>query len=321
MTNTPEKNTTSRRNWFAGSAAVLGAGAVASMVVRAQSSAASPSATNTNDINILNFALRLENLENAFYSQGLATFATKDFQNSATVQGIGGTKIGANIFSYLQGIAQNEADHVVRLTQTVVAMGGTPQPIDCYAFGFKTADQFLQIAQILENTGVSAYDGAIASLTDPNLQTLAATIATVEARHASYLNLLNFSLPFPAPFDTTQTSAQVLAAAGQYLTTGCNPPATQFTYAQAGPTKHAIITTNQTTVKLDGTKSTSANGQPLSFLWNQDLGSPLAAIINDTYATATAILMAGPGEYSIALQVTDTSGNSDQDDLKIIYQP
>jgi rubrerythrin len=320
MTNTSEKNTTSRRNWFAGSAAVLGAGAVASIVARAQSTGTATSNT-TNDINLLNFALRLENLESAFYSQALATFASKDFQNSVTLQAIGGTKIGANIYSYIQGIAQNEADHVLRLTQTIVAMGGTPQPIDCYAFGFKTADQFLQIAQTLENTGVAAYDGAIASLTDPNLQTLAATIATVEARHASLLNLLNFSLPFPTPFDTTQTSAQVLATAGQYLTTGCNPPATQLTYAQAGPTKHAIITTNQTTVKLDGSKSTSANGQPLSFLWNQDLGSPLAAITNDTYPQATAILMAGPGEYSIALRVTDTQGNSDQDDLKIIYQP
>ena len=31
--------------------------------------------------------------------------------------------------------------------------------------------------------------------------------------------------------------------------------------------------------------------------------------------------MGGPGEYSIALKVIDTFGNSDQDDLKIIYQP
>src|SRR5580698_6737194 len=125
MTNTSEKNTTSRRNWFAGSAAVLGAGAVASMVARAQTTGTGTSNT-TNDINILNFTLRLENLENAFYNQGLATFATKDFQNSVTVQAIGGTKIGANLFSYIQAIGKNEADHVLRLTQTIVAMGGTP---------------------------------------------------------------------------------------------------------------------------------------------------------------------------------------------------
>jgi hypothetical protein len=55
--------------------------------------------------------------------------------------------------------------------QTVASLGGAPQPVDCYNFGFKTVDDFLLIAQNLENTGVQAYDGAIASLTDPNLQT------------------------------------------------------------------------------------------------------------------------------------------------------
>ena len=315
MTNTDNRKSNSRRQWFAGSAAALGAGAVASMLARAQTS------SNTNDINILNFALRLENLENAFYSQALAKFAPKDFDNSATVQAIGGSKIGSNLYAYLTAIGQNEQDHVTRLAQTISGMGGTPQPVDCYNFGLTTADAFLQTAQTLENTGVMAYNGAIAMLQSPTLQTLAATIATVEARHASYLNVLNFSLPFSGPLDTTQTMPVILAEIGPFLGTGCPQQPVQLTYAQAGPTKHAIITTNQTTVKLDASRSTSANGQPLTYLWNQDLGSLLAAITNDQFPQATAILLGGPGEYSISLTVRDTFGNSDQDDLKIIYQP
>jgi len=318
MTNQETSKSTSRRDWFSAPAALLGAGAISAMVGRAQTGGG---AGTTNDINIVNFALRLENLEAAFYSQGVSQFAPKDFQNSAAIQAIGGTKIGPNFFASLQLIAQQEQDHVRRLTQLVVGMGGTPQPLDCYNFAFKNADDFLQTAQVLENVGVQAYDGAIASLTDPNLQTLAATIATVEARHAAYLNLLTFNLPFPSPFDTTQTPTQVLAVAGQYLGTGCKPPAVQLTYAQAGPTKHAIITTNSPTVRLDATKSTSFDGKPLQYIWNQDLGSPLTAITNITFPQATAILMAGPGEYSIGLKVIDSAGNNDQDDLKIIYQP
>lgn len=315
MINQENKTSTSRRDWFSAPAALLGAGALSAMFVRAQS------AGTTNNINILNFALRLENLEAAFYNQGVNAFAAKDFQNSVTLQGIGGTKIGANLFGYLQDIAQHEQDHARRLNQLVVSMGGTPQAPDCYNFGFKTADDFLRIAQILENLGVQAYDGAIASVTDTNLQTLLATIATVEARHAAYLNLLTYNLPFPSPFDTTQTTQQILSAAGQYLGTGCTPQPVQLTYAQAGPTKHAIITTNSATVRLDASRSTSADGKPLQYLWNQDLGSPLAAITNLTFPQATAILMAGPGEYSISLTVKDSFGNNDQDDLKIIYQP
>jgi Ferritin-like domain len=53
----------------------------------------------------------------------------------------------------------------------------------------------------LENTGVSAYDGAIAHISAAKLLTVGATIATVEARHASYLNLLNRDVPFPSAFD------------------------------------------------------------------------------------------------------------------------
>ena len=316
MTNTQTTKSTSRRDWLAAPAALLGAGAVASMLARAQSTGAV-----TNDINILNFALRLENLEANFYQQALAMFSPASFASSAALQGIGGTKIGANLVPYLQAIAKHEQDHVNKLVDAVATMGGTPQPADCYNFGLTTADSFLQTAQALENIGVMAYDGAIGMLQNANLQTLAGTIATVEARHAAYLNLLNFTLPFPAPFDTTETVNQVLSAIGPYLTTGCKVTPPQLTQAIAGPAKHSIITTNQSTVQLTANLSTSATGQPLTYLWQQDLGSPLIAIVNDQFENATAILLGGPGEYSIGLKVTDSQNNSDQDDLKIIYQP
>jgi hypothetical protein len=46
-----------------------------------------------------------------------------------------------------------------------------------------------------------AYDGALAYIHKAGLQTAGATIATVEARHASYLRLLNGKVPFPNAFD------------------------------------------------------------------------------------------------------------------------
>jgi hypothetical protein len=315
MTHREMNERASRRAWFAGSAAMLGAGAISSLLLRAQGAGA------TNDINILNFALRLENLESAFYQQALATFAPKDFQNSVTVQTIGGTKIGANLYAYISAIAQDEQDHVAALINAIASLGGTPQPVDCYNFGIKNADGFLQTAQLLENTGVMAYDGAIASLQSPTLQTTAATIATVEARHAAYLNLLNLALPFPNPFDSTQTMQQVLASAGQFLAAGCTPQPTPVTSAVAGPAKLSIITTNSSTVTLDASLSTSATNKPLLYLWSQDLGSPFASIVNPMSRQASAILMSGAGEYSISLTVTDSLGNTDEDDLKIVYRP
>ena len=49
-----------RRGWLNGAAAVVGGGATPQTV---------------NDVNVLNFALRLANLEFAFYQAGLAMFS------------------------------------------------------------------------------------------------------------------------------------------------------------------------------------------------------------------------------------------------------
>jgi hypothetical protein len=64
---------------------------------------------------------------------------------------------------------------------------------------------------------VSAYDGAIGLIDAPELQTAGATIATVEARHAAYLNDLNGDSPFPAAFDTPLSMEEVLAAAAPFF--------------------------------------------------------------------------------------------------------
>ena len=74
-------------------------------------------------------------------------------------------------------------------------------PASNYDFGISGVGSAVRTAKLLENTGVRAYDGAIAHLEAASLLTAGATIATVEARHASYLNLINRSVPFPSAFD------------------------------------------------------------------------------------------------------------------------
>jgi len=71
---------------------------------------------------------------------------------------------------------------------------------------------FLETAQLLENTGVMAYDGAIRYVdAGANLQA-GAQIATVEARHAAYLNLINRDSPFPDAFDMGKKPSEIVAA-------------------------------------------------------------------------------------------------------------
>ncbi len=82
----------------------------------------------------------------------------------------------------------------------------------------------MRTAQVFENTGVKAYDGAPAHIECAKLLTAGATIATVEACHASYLNLLNRDIPFPAPFDRAVAPRTVCEAVQDtYITSSPKP--------------------------------------------------------------------------------------------------
>jgi len=205
-----------RRGFLTTSAKVLGGGAAAlvlagTSLAGGQSAAAAPS-----DIDILNYALTLEHLEAAFYTEGLQRFSRGDFQSARFLRGFGGRAI-STAYEYFQLIRDHEVTHVKTLIGVIQKLGGTPVGPACYNFGYSTVDQFVKVAEALEDTGVMAYDGAIALIQSPDLQTAGATIATVEARHAAYLRLLNGNVPFPAAFDTPKTMQEILAIAGQFI--------------------------------------------------------------------------------------------------------
>jgi hypothetical protein len=199
----------SRREMLVRSAALFGAGTWLTSSLSAQSP--------PTDSTLLNYALTLENLEAAFYTQGLSQFSSADFGNSTFIQNFGSV-IGGDVYAYLSLIRDHELQHVRTLQSLITGLSGIPAKPCTYNFGYKTADDFVTLAALLENTGVMAYDGALNQIQSASLKTAAATIATVEARHASYLNLLTGTSPFPASFDTAATSAAILAAANKYIT-------------------------------------------------------------------------------------------------------
>ena len=191
-------------------AIIAGAGLIAAAILNAQST------TPPTDLQVLNYALTLEHLEAAFYNQGLRRFSSTDFGNSTAALN-SGDFLSGNLYAYLSIIRDHENAHVRSLTAVIRSGSGTPVSPCTYNFGFTTADAFLATAQLLENTGVMAYDGAVSLINSGVLRTAAASIATVEARHASYLNVINGGAPAPEAFDTPKTMAQILAAAGGFI--------------------------------------------------------------------------------------------------------
>ena len=130
----------------------------------------------------------------------LDKFGEREFENAGIFDGLG-SYLRNRAYENFQRISRHENTHVQTLVDVIKSLGGQPVPASNYDFGITGVGSAVRTAKLLENTGVKAYDGAIAHLEAAPLLTAGATIATVEARHASYLNLLNRSVPFPSAFD------------------------------------------------------------------------------------------------------------------------
>ncbi|PLW31659.1 hypothetical protein PCANC_07855 [Puccinia coronata f. sp. avenae] len=183
----------------------------AAVMLAAPSRQATGSVGNLTDADILNFALTLEHLEAAFYSQGLAKYDEKAFASAG---------FSNDTRQKIQTISEDENSHVAFLTSALTATGVTPvQPCN-YTFPHQDPKSFLALSQILEGVGVSAYIGAAGSIQKPDYLTAAATILTVEARHNAYVRLVNGESPFPTAFDTPVEPRAIVTLATPFFS-GC----------------------------------------------------------------------------------------------------
>lgn len=174
--------------------AAFGASAVAPFVSSAFAQ------TGSGDVDILNFALTLEYLESNFYNVKGKTI-----------------KLSAEYKKLSEEIGGHEAQHVATLTSAIKSSGGTPVASPKFVFPVTSEKTFLTLAHTLEETGVSAYNGAGPSLKSKMLLAAAGSIVQVEARHAAAIALALGKEPAPDAFDKPKTKAQVLAAAGPLI--------------------------------------------------------------------------------------------------------
>jgi rubrerythrin len=150
---------------------------------------------STSDLDIVSFAVSLENLEAAFYKAALSKGAL-----AADVQKLA-TELGGH-----------EQDHVATLSNALQILGGNVPKPGAYKFPITDQPSFLKLAAKLEDTGVAAYNGAAPNIQSPDILATAASIVQVEARHAAAVRERGGQLPAPAAFDRTLTTAQVTAA-------------------------------------------------------------------------------------------------------------
>ncbi|MBA2361159.1 MAG: ferritin-like domain-containing protein [Actinobacteria bacterium] len=150
--------------------------------------------TGGGDVEILNFALTLEYLETAFYVKG----QTLD--------------LSSEVMSVAKELADHEQQHVDALKATIEKLGGTPAAKPAFTFPITDQASFLKLAQTLEDTGVSAYNGAAPGIESKEVLGAAGSIVQIEARHAARIRLLNKVNPAPDAFDKALEKAAVLTA-------------------------------------------------------------------------------------------------------------
>lgn len=155
-----------------------------------------------NDLDVLNYALTLEHLENEFYKQ---------------VNGSG--KLQGNAASYLKFIGAHEQAHVDALTAAISKAGGTPvKARKSYNFAplgdLNGMAGILKASETLEQTGVKAYDGAATEIVDKGILATAGTIVQIEARHVAIIRALldPNGNPVPKAFEDTLSPQEVLNA-------------------------------------------------------------------------------------------------------------
>ncbi|MEO8090818.1 MAG: ferritin-like domain-containing protein [Gemmatimonadales bacterium] len=172
----------SRRAAVGRSSALAGALAIASMPVafgllakRAFAQGGLPQGI----IDVLNFALTLEYLEEEFYVTGVGT---------------AGLIPGADLPIFEQ-IRKHETAHVA-LLQSVLGASAVAKPTFDFTAGgafdpFNVYGEFQALSQGFEDTGVRAYKGQAAALmSDNTVLTTALRIHSVEGRHASEVRRL-----------------------------------------------------------------------------------------------------------------------------------
>lgn len=194
-----------RRGAAAGGGLIVGAGLFQTMLSPAEAAISKSKKSKTNDVKILQYALTLEYLEAAFYAQGNANKAYKD----------------ANYQRFAELTGKHEAEHVTFLQTALGKKYALKAPEVAFGDAVTDPNKFAATAQVLEDTGVSAYAGQVGNVFQKAVLGAAASIHSVEARHAAWIRFLNgggvpnaaeATAPAPMAFDKALSEKQVLKA-------------------------------------------------------------------------------------------------------------
>ena len=116
-------------------------------------------------------------------------------------------------------IMDDEAQHVSFFQTALKRAGATPRPKPTFkGLAHDDVDDFVAMSCMLENAGVGAFLMAMPAITDQNYTAAAASIVTIEARHAGFVNgLLGKPLSENGAFDKPISHGKIVEAVSPFI--------------------------------------------------------------------------------------------------------
>jgi Ferritin-like domain len=177
---------TSRAGFFA---AAAGGMAAAVALGRPQEAGA---ALAKSDVAILNYALTLEYLQDAFYTEA---------QRKGALSGA-----AARLARVVGAV---ERAHVKALRDTL-GKQAVKRPFFDFRGVTEAPERFTRTAVAFEDLGTAAYKGQAHRIKSPQVLAAAVAIHSVEARHAAWIRYIAGTLPAAEPFDEPKSAKETL---------------------------------------------------------------------------------------------------------------
>lgn len=192
------------------------------------------------DVDILQNLLAIEQASASFYKRAAGYFVAEDWTDLGVL---------ATIMNRHAAWASDDASHVTSLSKAISSAGGSPAQACTYSFDYVHAPQFLAISRSLDGVAVSAYIGAVGSLSSSDARTLAAGILANKARRQAMSTEIFGSSSIPTAIDQPLSTAQTSSALFAYITkcpSGNSSPFAKLTVSTASVKAGSSITVKST---------------------------------------------------------------------------
>ncbi len=176
----------------------LGSFSAGGALAAALASASGSTPLTGQDRDVLEFALTLEHLQVAFYTQAATTSA-----------------ITGEAHQFAEVVGAEERAHLGYLRGLLGSAGAASQKFD-FGDALASSKSFVAAAAAIEETGIAAYNGQATNLSRGVLADVARVIS-VEARHAAWARALNGQQPAPVAVDVPISAAEAHTAIARYI--------------------------------------------------------------------------------------------------------